>query len=147
MLVGWSLCSTPRSFLCMCWCCCWTHAPTCVHFMHPPLRTRPECLSFVLTPSFTLASLFSNQSALTPKRTPPPNHPNCHSYVFSIPVGESKGSSRGPLDGEYADSDMLEILRDISLFICARGMDRHGSEHGSFSSPSFLSLTTSLFAT
>ncbi|KAG0365600.1 Adaptor for signal transduction [Gamsiella multidivaricata] len=31
-------------------------------------------------------------------------------------------------DGEYTDCDMLEILRDISLFICARGMDRHG-EH------------------
>ncbi|KAK3822202.1 MAG: hypothetical protein JOS17DRAFT_777357 [Linnemannia elongata] len=44
-------------------------------------------------------------------------------------VGDSKGSSRGPFDSEYADSDMLEILRDISLFICARGMDRHGSEH------------------
>ncbi|KAF8934468.1 Adaptor for signal transduction [Haplosporangium gracile] len=43
--------------------------------------------------------------------------------------GESKGSSRGPFDSEYADSDMLEILRDISLFICARGMDRHGAEH------------------
>ncbi|OAQ30195.1 hypothetical protein K457DRAFT_31788 [Linnemannia elongata AG-77] len=44
-------------------------------------------------------------------------------------VGDSKGSSRGSFDSEYADSDMLEILRDISLFICARGMDRHGSEH------------------
>ncbi|KAF9151035.1 Adaptor for signal transduction [Linnemannia schmuckeri] len=43
--------------------------------------------------------------------------------------GESKGSSRGSFDSEYADSDMLEILRDISLFICARGMDRHGAEH------------------
>ncbi|KAG0073875.1 hypothetical protein BGZ90_011221, partial [Linnemannia elongata] len=46
-------------------------------------------------------------------------------------VGDSKGSSRGSFDSEYADSDMLEILRDISLFICARGMDRHGSEHES----------------
>lgn len=32
-------------------------------------------------------------------------------------------------DNEYTDCDMLEILRDISLFICARGMDRH-SENG-----------------
>ncbi|KAK3841184.1 MAG: hypothetical protein J3R72DRAFT_491902 [Linnemannia gamsii] len=43
---------------------------------------------------------------------------------------DTKGSSRGgPFDSDYADSDMLEILRDISLFICARGMDRHGTEH------------------
>ncbi|KAG0285902.1 Adaptor for signal transduction [Linnemannia gamsii] len=42
-------------------------------------------------------------------------------------VGDSK--ARGPFDSDYADSDMLEILRDISLFICARGMDRHGTEH------------------
>ncbi|KAF9537593.1 hypothetical protein EC957_007946 [Mortierella hygrophila] len=46
-------------------------------------------------------------------------------------VGDAKESSRGPFDSEYADSDMLEILRDISLFICARGMDRHGSENES----------------
>ncbi|KAG0283620.1 hypothetical protein BGZ97_008465, partial [Linnemannia gamsii] len=39
---------------------------------------------------------------------------------------ESKG--RGPFDSEYADADMLEILRDISLFICARGMDREHAE-------------------
>ncbi|KAG0374847.1 Adaptor for signal transduction [Mortierella sp. AD032] len=45
-------------------------------------------------------------------------------------VVDTKGSSRGgPFDSDYADSDMLEILRDISLFICARGMDRHGTEH------------------
>ncbi|KAF8943406.1 hypothetical protein BGZ46_006515, partial [Entomortierella lignicola] len=31
-------------------------------------------------------------------------------------------------DNEYTDCDMLEILRDISNFICTRGMDRHG-EH------------------
>ncbi|KAG0272472.1 Adaptor for signal transduction [Linnemannia exigua] len=42
---------------------------------------------------------------------------------------DAKGSGRGgPFDSDYADSDMLEILRDISLFICARGMDRHGAE-------------------
>ncbi|KAF9928374.1 Adaptor for signal transduction [Linnemannia zychae] len=46
-----------------------------------------------------------------------------------LSVGDSKGSSRGPFDSDYTDSDMLEILRDISLFICARGMDRHGAEH------------------
>ncbi|KAF9901501.1 hypothetical protein EC991_006076 [Linnemannia zychae] len=38
-------------------------------------------------------------------------------------------SRGGPFDSDYADADMLEILRDISLFICARGMDRHGAEH------------------
>ncbi|KAF9958373.1 hypothetical protein BGZ72_000439 [Mortierella alpina] len=42
-------------------------------------------------------------------------------------VGETK-TSRATFDNEYTDCDMLEILRDISLFICARGMDRHG-EH------------------
>ncbi|CAO3571584.1 unnamed protein product [Mortierella alpina] len=43
-------------------------------------------------------------------------------------VGETK-TIRPTFDNEYTDCDMLEILRDISLFICARGMDRHG-EHG-----------------
>ncbi|KAF9274169.1 hypothetical protein BGZ88_003216 [Linnemannia elongata] len=52
-----------------------------------------------------------------------------HRRESSDQSGDSKGSSRGSFDSEYADSDMLEILRDISLFICARGMDRHGSEH------------------
>ncbi|CAO3571583.1 unnamed protein product [Mortierella alpina] len=42
-------------------------------------------------------------------------------------VGETK-TIRPTFDNEYTDCDMLEILRDISLFICARGMDRHG-EH------------------
>ncbi|KAF9287842.1 hypothetical protein BGZ68_001191 [Mortierella alpina] len=42
-------------------------------------------------------------------------------------VGETK-TTRPTFDNEYTDCDMLEILRDISLFICARGMDRHG-EH------------------
>ncbi|KAG0003817.1 hypothetical protein BGZ79_011034 [Entomortierella chlamydospora] len=36
--------------------------------------------------------------------------------------------SRPFFDNEYTDCDMLEILRDISNFICTRGMDRHG-EH------------------
>ncbi|KAG0310894.1 hypothetical protein BGZ99_010492 [Dissophora globulifera] len=43
-------------------------------------------------------------------------------------VGDSKTSNRSIFDNEYTDSDMLEILRDISLFICARGMDRHGEQ-------------------
>ncbi|KAF9896722.1 Adaptor for signal transduction [Lobosporangium transversale] len=38
------------------------------------------------------------------------------------------GDSNAIFDNQYTDCDMLEILRDISLFICARGMDRHG-EH------------------
>ncbi|KAG0207058.1 hypothetical protein BGX28_001601 [Mortierella sp. GBA30] len=42
-------------------------------------------------------------------------------------VGETR-INRSTFDNEYTDCDMLEILRDISLFICARGMDRHG-EH------------------
>ncbi|KAF9084520.1 SH3 and multiple ankyrin repeat domains protein 2 [Mortierella sp. AD031] len=46
-----------------------------------------------------------------------------HRRESSDQSGDSKGSS------DYADADMLEILRDISLFICARGMDRHGAEH------------------
>ncbi|KAF9125363.1 hypothetical protein BGW39_007440 [Mortierella sp. 14UC] len=53
-----------------------------------------------------------------------------HRRESSDQSGDSKVSSRGgPFDSDYADSDMLEILRDISLFICARGMDRHGAEH------------------
>ncbi|KAG0346045.1 Adaptor for signal transduction, partial [Podila minutissima] len=36
-------------------------------------------------------------------------------------------------DNEYTDTDMLEILRDISLFICTRGMDR---AHGDNENPS-----------
>ncbi|GJJ75817.1 hypothetical protein EMPS_08175 [Entomortierella parvispora] len=39
-------------------------------------------------------------------------------------VVDSK-QGRSPFENEYTDRDMLEILRDISLFICARGMDRH----------------------
>ncbi|KAF9939819.1 hypothetical protein BGZ65_009351 [Modicella reniformis] len=41
-------------------------------------------------------------------------------------VSDSK--VRSIFENEYTDCDMLEILRDISLFICARGMDRQG-EH------------------
>ncbi|KAF9104298.1 hypothetical protein BGX27_010149 [Mortierella sp. AM989] len=37
-------------------------------------------------------------------------------------------SNRSYFENEYTDCDMLEILRDISNFICTRGMDRHG-EH------------------
>ncbi|KAF9193688.1 hypothetical protein BGZ50_007264 [Haplosporangium sp. Z 11] len=40
-------------------------------------------------------------------------------------LGDSK-LNRTIFDSEYTDCDMLEILRDISLFICARGIDRHG---------------------
>ncbi|KAG0052890.1 hypothetical protein BGZ83_001975 [Gryganskiella cystojenkinii] len=39
-------------------------------------------------------------------------------------IAESK-PGKIQFDNEYTDCDMLEILRDISLFICARGMDRH----------------------
>lgn len=94
-----------------------------------------SCAHSLLPPGFA----FCKSKRTNPKLNTPPNHPNFHANFFlffiifiSIPVGDSKGSSRGSFDSEYADSDMLEILRDISLFICARGMDRHGSEHGSF---------------
>lgn len=119
---------------------CSFHASSFVHEAQMPFL----CAHSFVPPGFA----FSNQSALTPKRTHPLIIQNFHSCLLPfIPVGDSKGSSRGPFDSEYADSDMLEILRDISLFICARGMDRHGSEHGSFTSPSFLWLTTSIFTT
>ncbi|KAF9566844.1 hypothetical protein EC968_003587 [Mortierella alpina] len=50
-----------------------------------------------------------------------------HRRESSDQSGETK-TIRPTFDNEYTDCDMLEILRDISLFICARGMDRHG-EH------------------
>ncbi|KAG9325260.1 hypothetical protein KVV02_000008 [Mortierella alpina] len=50
-----------------------------------------------------------------------------HRRESSDQSGETK-TTRPTFDNEYTDCDMLEILRDISLFICARGMDRHG-EH------------------
>ncbi|KAF9407690.1 hypothetical protein BGZ76_006062, partial [Entomortierella beljakovae] len=37
-------------------------------------------------------------------------------------------SGRSFFDNEYTDCDMLEILRDISHFICTRGIDRHGED-------------------
>ncbi|KAF9988817.1 Adaptor for signal transduction [Mortierella antarctica] len=53
-------------------------------------------------------------------------------------LGETK-TTRPTFDNEYTDCDMLEILRDISLFICARGMDRHG-EHAPTSAQNFQRL-------
>ncbi|KAF8922777.1 hypothetical protein BGZ58_003799, partial [Dissophora ornata] len=50
-----------------------------------------------------------------------------HRRDSSDQSGDSK-VNRPIFDNEYTDCDMLEILRDISLFICARGMDRQG-EH------------------
>ncbi|KAK3828427.1 MAG: hypothetical protein J3Q66DRAFT_13111 [Benniella sp.] len=45
------------------------------------------------------------------------------SGTSSSTLGDSK-AGRPVFDSGYTDSDMLEVLRDISLFICARGMDR-----------------------
>ncbi|KAF9394514.1 hypothetical protein BGX21_010355 [Mortierella sp. AD011] len=45
-----------------------------------------------------------------------------------VPKNADEKISRPFFDNEYTDCDMLEILRDISNFICTRGMDRHG-EH------------------
>ncbi|KAF9428092.1 Adaptor for signal transduction [Podila epigama] len=47
-----------------------------------------------------------------------------HSGTSTL-AGDSK-VGRSKFENEYTDCDMIEILRDISLFICARGMDRHG---------------------
>ncbi|KAG0223901.1 SH3 and multiple ankyrin repeat domains protein 2 [Mortierella sp. GBA43] len=45
-------------------------------------------------------------------------------------------AGRSLFDSEYSDSDMLEVLRDISLFICARGgMDRQGEHDASADLP------------
>ncbi|KAI1301143.1 Adaptor for signal transduction [Mortierella claussenii] len=49
------------------------------------------------------------------------------------------GDSKTIFDSQYTDCDMLEILRDISLFICARGMDRHG-EHAPTTAQNFQRL-------
>lgn len=45
--------------------------------------------------------------------------------LFFVFLVDSK-IGRAKFDNEYTDTDMLEILRDISLFICTRGIDRHG---------------------
>ncbi|KAG0016747.1 Adaptor for signal transduction [Podila clonocystis] len=54
-----------------------------------------------------------------------------HSGTSTL-AGDSK-IGRAKFDNEYTDTDMLEILRDISLFICTRGMDR---THGDNENPS-----------
>ncbi|KAG0088792.1 Adaptor for signal transduction [Podila epicladia] len=54
-----------------------------------------------------------------------------HSGTSTL-AGDSK-IGRPTFDNEYTDTDMLEILRDISLFICTRGMDR---AHGDNENPS-----------
>lgn len=50
-----------------------------------------------------------------------------HPLHLSHLVGDSK-TGRPVFDSGYTDSDMLEVLRDISLFICTRGMDRQGEQ-------------------
>ncbi|KAF9965901.1 hypothetical protein BGZ70_003855 [Mortierella alpina] len=51
--------------------------------------------------------------------------PGIDPFDSSDQSGEDE-TTHPTFNNKHADCDMLEILRDISLFICARGMDRHG---------------------